>query len=80
MTETKPIIDLNGYMESIKTLDESNKCTINSLNQIYDSCGGYPSPRKLALAICNIQSSIEIFKRTEKELMDCLLQQVKSGE
>lgn len=74
MTENKPIFDASG---SIKILEESNKCTITALYNINDS-GGFPSHyRRLALAICNLQSSIDIFKRMEKELISYLLEELK---
>lgn len=75
MSETKPILDVS---ELIKTLEESNKCSITSLYAIKDSIGCSYLPRVIAMAICNLQSDISILQKMEKEIVTYLLEELKN--
>lgn len=62
---------------SIPFVEKTIKCTLQSLYEVGKATGKSDYERKLAYAMCHIQTSIDTLKRTEEDLKFCLLESLK---
>lgn len=64
--------------ESIPFIEESIKCTLQSLYEVKKSVGKVDHAKMIAYAMCNIETSINILRRTEEDLKFYLVEHLKN--